>query len=481
MAVFGGSVDSLALDTRVAQSVGASIRVFIGVAVVLETGAALLAVFLAFGVGQFPVVGILLCALAWPAILACRGDYKVEGAADFDRSRIPRAWLIWVGATATYGLFVGTSQAGSTALAALTIPLVASIGYRGLVRRRVVALRRSGIAVERVLLVGDARSLISTVDALSQHTTHKYAVVGVCVMGDDDVPLGLHCVGRLRAGEHSGDGPVLVSAAVTVNATEVLAIPSAELAMDRLHRMMWAVHDAGLRLSVVTGLQEVARRRLEVTTAGTLAAMTVRAPCSAGWQPLVKTIGERVLALAGLVIVLPVLAAVAVAVRIDSQGPALYRQARVGRHGRPFTMLKFRTMVVDADRQKAELSSLNENDGRMFKMRLDPRVTRVGRTLRRYSLDELPQLVNVLRGDMALVGPRPPLPDEVEGYNDVERRRLAVRPGITGLWQVSGRADLSWDETLRLDLRYVDNWSLASDLGLVMRTVRAVLEGRGAY
>ncbi len=481
MAVFGGSVESLALDTRVVQPVGASTRVLIGLAVALETVAAFLAALLAFGGGQFPAVGILFCAVAWPAILASRGDYSVEGAADFDRSRIPRAWLIWVGGTATYGLLVGTSQAGWTALAALTLPLVVSIGYRGLVRRRVVALRRSGIAVERVLLVGDARSLTSTVDALSRHTTHKYLVVGACVMGDDDVPLGLHCVARLEPGEQSGDGPVLVAAAARVNATEVLAIPSAELAMDRLHRMVWAVHDAGLRLSLVTGLQEVARRRLEVTTAGTLAAMTVRPPCSSGWQTVVKAVAERMLALLGLVIVLPVLAAVAVAIRIDSPGPALYRQARVGRHGRPFTMLKFRTMVVDAELQKAELSTLNENDGRMFKMRQDPRVTRVGRTLRRYSLDELPQLVNVLRGDMALVGPRPPLPDEVEGYDDVERRRLAVRPGITGLWQVSGRADLSWDETLRLDLRYVDNWSLASDLGLVMRTVRAVFEGRGAY
>jgi lipopolysaccharide/colanic/teichoic acid biosynthesis glycosyltransferase len=177
----------------------------------------------------------------------------------------------------------------------------------------------------------------------------------------------------------------------------------------------------------------------------------------------------------------PVFAAVALAVRLNSSGPVLHRQTRIGRGGRPFTMTKFRTMVVDADRMRHRLAEANEKDGRMFKIRHDPRITRVGRVLRRCSLDELPQLFNVVQGDMSLVGPRPPLPDEVAGYDEVELRRLAVKPGLTGLWQISGRSDLSWDETVTLDLRYVDNWSPSVDVGVLFRTVRAVVSGDGAY
>jgi lipopolysaccharide/colanic/teichoic acid biosynthesis glycosyltransferase len=159
----------------------------------------------------------------------------------------------------------------------------------------------------------------------------------------------------------------------------------------------------------------------------------------------------------------------------------LFRQQRIGKDGKPFTMLKFRSMVVDAESQRAQLASLSDRDGLMFKMRDDPRVTKVGSWLRRYSLDELPQLMNVVAGSMSLVGPRPPLPEEVAQYGDDVRRRLLVLPGVTGLWQVSGRADLSWEESVRLDLRYVDNWSLASDLLILWKTGRAVLGGGGAY
>jgi lipopolysaccharide/colanic/teichoic acid biosynthesis glycosyltransferase len=172
---------------------------------------------------------------------------------------------------------------------------------------------------------------------------------------------------------------------------------------------------------------------------------------------------------------------VAAAVRLSSPGPALYRQVRVGQGRVPFRMWKFRTMVESADRMRPALEAANEHDGAMFKMREDPRVTRLGRFLRRYSLDELPQLFNVLAGHMSLVGPRPPLPEEVERYDETELRRLSVKPGITGLWQVSGRSDLSWDETVALDLSYVDNWSYAGDVEVLVRTVRAVVSARGAY
>jgi exopolysaccharide biosynthesis polyprenyl glycosylphosphotransferase len=197
---------------------------------------------------------------------------------------------------------------------------------------------------------------------------------------------------------------------------------------------------------------------------------------------LLKTAFDRITASVALLLLSPVLLGVALLVRKDSAGPAFFRQTRVGKDGKSFTMIKFRSMYTDAEARLAELQQQNQNaDGLLFKMRDDPRVTRIGRVLRRYSLDELPQLVNVLNGSMSLVGPRPPLPREVANYGDAVRRRLLVKPGLTGLWQVSGRSDLSWEDSVRLDLRYVENWSLTMDLQVLWKTCRAVLGGSGAY
>jgi exopolysaccharide biosynthesis polyprenyl glycosylphosphotransferase len=196
---------------------------------------------------------------------------------------------------------------------------------------------------------------------------------------------------------------------------------------------------------------------------------------------LVKTVFDRVASAFLLVLASPLLGLIALAIRLESPGPVFFRQVRVGVAGERFTMFKFRSMVWDAEEQRSLLADLDEGNGILFKIRNDPRVTRVGSVIRRFSLDELPQLINVLRGDMSLVGPRPPLPEEVAGYDDDAVRRLRVRPGMTGLWQVSGRSDLSWEESLRLDLRYVDNWSMALDLSILWRTWRAVVQGSGAY
>ena len=195
----------------------------------------------------------------------------------------------------------------------------------------------------------------------------------------------------------------------------------------------------------------------------------------------VKGATERVVALAALVLLLPVLLAVALAVRLDSRGPALFRQTRVGRDGRHFAMVKFRSMRTDAEAARTALLAEDASDGRLFKLREDPRITPLGRRLRTYSIDELPQLWNVVRGEMSLVGPRPALPEEVARYEFDPQRRLAVKPGLTGLWQVSGRSDLPWQEAIRLDLHYVENWSLWLDVRILLRTVSAVVSHRGAY
>jgi exopolysaccharide biosynthesis polyprenyl glycosylphosphotransferase len=212
-----------------------------------------------------------------------------------------------------------------------------------------------------------------------------------------------------------------------------------------------------------------------------LTLLHVSQPTFSGGRWILKAVIDRLGSFLLLFLIAPVLLAVALAIKIESSGPVLFRQQRVGKAGGPFWMLKFRSMVVDAERQRAELDGVNEAGGPLFKIRRDPRVTRVGAFLRRYSLDELPQLINVLRGDMSLVGPRPPLPMEVERYGFDARRRLLVRPGLTGLWQVSGRSDLSWEETVQLDLRYVENWSLTMDAVIFWKTAGAVIGGRGAY
>ncbi|HUV47533.1 MAG TPA: sugar transferase, partial [Actinomycetes bacterium] len=190
---------------------------------------------------------------------------------------------------------------------------------------------------------------------------------------------------------------------------------------------------------------------------------------------------DRSLALVAIVLLAPVLLGISLAVAATSKGPILFRQVRVGRHGRPFVIHKFRSMYVDAEARQAEIEHLNESDGSLFKVRDDPRVTPIGRHLRRFSLDELPQFFDVLLGRMSLVGPRPPLPTEVDRYASLVRRRLVVKPGITGLWQVSGRSDLTWDESVRLDLLYVENWSLALDITIMLKTLLAVLRRQGAY
>ena len=190
---------------------------------------------------------------------------------------------------------------------------------------------------------------------------------------------------------------------------------------------------------------------------------------------------DVLLTLGALVVLSPLILAVALAVKVTDGGPVFFSQLRVGRNGSQFRMLKFRSMAPDAEERLADYAHLNEAQGVLFKVRQDPRVTRVGAFLRRYSLDELPQLLNVLKGEMSLVGPRPPLPAEVSRYENHTRRRLLVRPGMTGLWQVSGRSELSWNDSVRLDLYYVDNWSMVTDLGIMAKTVRAVLAGRGAY
>ena len=243
----------------------------------------------------------------------------------------------------------------------------------------------------------------------------------------------------------------------------------------------WALEALGVRLSLVTKLRGTAAGRVRVSRVGSSVVLGVSQARPSGLVRQVKAVVEAVVALVMMVVALPVLVVCVVAVRLDSSGPAFFRQTRVRDGGRTFTMVKLRTMGVDAEARRGELEGLNEVGGGLFKMEVDPRVTRVGRVLRKLSLDELPQLWNVVRGEMSLVGPRPALPSEVASYDVRARRRLGVKPGLTGLWQVSGRSRLSWEESVALDIDYVDNWSAGRDVRIAVQTVRAVVAKDGAY
>jgi exopolysaccharide biosynthesis polyprenyl glycosylphosphotransferase len=248
-----------------------------------------------------------------------------------------------------------------------------------------------------------------------------------------------------------------------------------------LRRLAWELERDDIDLIVASSLVDTAGDRITVRPVDGLPMMHVEHPRLIGGRRFIKGVFDVTGAAFLLVLFAPVFLAIAAWIRLDTGGPVFFRQTRVGRDGQSFRMVKFRTMHVDAEQRRQAMEASNEFAGVLFKMRQDPRVTRSGRVLRRHSLDELPQLINVLLGEMSLVGPRPPLHSEVEQYPEDMRRRLVVKPGMTGLWQVSGRSDLSWEDSIRLDLRYVENWSLTVDLVILMRTALVVMRGQGAY
>lgn len=428
-----------------------------------------------------PARSALAAALAWTAVQAVRHRY---GRAELGESRgaLPMLhdWLILLGTLAVLCVITRHTPELPTALAALVPSLVCTLISRRLIHRHLTEARRAAQAVDRVLVVGEPGALDDAVRRLASSTDHPCAVVGTVVVGDG-TPVGGPAADRLDFGTDGAAGRLLVDTARRHRAELVLLAPGARLTGDRLRELCWALHDAGVAVALTPGLVETSVKRLKAYSIAGLTMLRIEPPLGGGVQAALKAAADRCAAALGLLLLSPLLVLLTAAIRLDSRGPALYRQQRVGRDQEIFTMWKFRSMVTDADRLMAQLQARNEHDGLMFKMRRDPRVTRVGRVLRRTSLDELPQLFNVLRGDMSLVGPRPPLPEEVASYDATALRRLRVKPGMTGLWQVSGRSDLSWDETIQLDLYYVDNWSFSSDLDVMSRTLRAVVDGRGAY
>jgi exopolysaccharide biosynthesis polyprenyl glycosylphosphotransferase len=356
----------------------------------------------------------------------------------------------------------------------LALPLVTfgCLGSRFVLRQLLHRARKTrGACMRRVVVVGHELAVEAMTRQLCRERYHGLKVVGACLAAEGSVP-GVPVLGTFDE---------IAGAVRRARADTVLVLSCPELDGHALRRLAWRLERDDIDLIVASTLIDVAGSRTTIRPVDGLPMLHVEHPTLTGARRVLKAVVDRAGAVVLLIALSPLLAGLALAVRAESKGPVLFRQVRVGKDGREFVIVKFRTMHLDAEARLAELRHLNEVDGALFKLRNDPRVTRVGRFLRKFSLDELPQLLNVLGGSMSLVGPRPPLPEEVAVYPDDARRRLAVRPGMTGLWQVSGRSDLSWDEAVRLDLQYVENWSLSLDLVIMLRTLSAVTRGAGAY
>ena len=445
----------------------------------LAAGLAVTAAVLLPTSGVVPGRGLIEAAVvSWVLLVGALGGYAERrlGSGNDEYRRV-----VVAGLTAVTLLTFATTLLPGTGLRRLmlvAVPVVTLLTLLGRLanRRRMQSARRRGLMVKRVVLVGRDVAVLDMARRLRRDPTAGFRVVGACVprpteasvLAEADVPVlgGLDEV--LKALDEVGGDAVVVSSA-------------SETAAQYLRDLAWRLEGTNIEVLVGPGLIEVAPNRMQLRPTTSLPLIQIQEPEFRGWRRLVKSLVDRTVAAVLLLLAAPGMVAIALAVRFSSTGPALFRHRRIGKRGREFDLLKFRSMVTDADDKIESLMALNEGNDVQFKMRNDPRITGVGGFLRKYSLDELPQLINVLTGDMSLVGPRPHVTREVEQYGPDMHRRLLVKPGITGLWQVSGRSDLSWEESVELDVRYVENWSLGLDLTILWRTARAVLKSAGAY
>ncbi|MFF4357200.1 sugar transferase [Streptomyces sp. NPDC001604] len=422
---------------------------------------------LAFGTWLL-VLAALAVGRAWaPAVLG-------QGAEEF--RRLGRSLFAATVVLALGGIALTSRNIKLWIFVAIPAIALVTMTERYVLRLWLHKQRKEGRCLRPVLAAGSPATVRDLISRTRKFPHIGWRVEAVCTPDgrgrDGDQLDGVPVVGRLTD----------VAKHVHHDGYRVVAVtPDPHWTPDRLQRLAWNLEGSEAEMVVAPVLMEVAGPRLHVDAVLGIPLLRVSLPAFTGGRRAIKAVVDRVGAAVLLLLFAPLMLFVALLVLADSRGGAFYRQRRVGKDGREFTILKFRTMVVDAHRARAELADQNEGAGLLFKVRHDPRVTRVGGVLRRYSIDELPQLFNVLTGSMSLVGPRPPLPEECAAYDPDIRRRLLVKPGLTGLWQISGRSDLPWEEAVRLDLRYVEDWSLALDTVILWKTMRAVLHGQGAY
>ena len=436
---------------------------------------------------------VLLCllgVLVWPvAIALSRGYRRNRIGIGFDEpGAVIRAGMVVVVAVALPAGFMavpaGTLDPNGAfnllyallKLVAVGTPLavVLSLLVRFLAHRGLRFLQRQGRSLRHVLVAGGFGAAQQLSERIQREPDTGMKVIGLCLPSSElprPVVDGIPVLGSLRQ----------VPDVVRSMGCDAVAVTSDDVTRyNYLRELAWSLEGAGVELLVDPGLVEVAGPRMHIRPLMGFPLLHVEEPHFTGWRWMMKRVSDIVLASVGLLIISPVMLAIAAGVKLQDGGPIIFRQARIGRQGKPFTMLKFRSMVVDAEARKLDLMEHNEGKGGLFKLSRDPRVTRLGQFLRDFSLDELPQLFNVLGGSMSLVGPRPHLASELAQMPSEASRRSLVTPGLTGLWQVSGRSELEGHDAIRLDLRYVENWSLSLDLQILWKTISAVLAKRGA-
>ncbi len=441
-----------------------------------------LAVLLRFGVELR--LEYLLATLAMPFVwvlaLSLSNGYERRylGVSTEEYRAVGRATIGVTGLVAVGAYLAHQDVARRYTLMLILFLFVGGLLVRHISRRWLQEQRAEGKLMQRTLIVGRADAAAALVRSIKAEPGQGLEPVAVCASGMD---TSWDATSLIEGVPVMGTPRDAVAAADLYDAEVVAVASHPDLAGKALRRLAWALEERGVELIVSPGLLDVAGPRLSIRPSTNLSLLHIERPAATRRSVVLKSLMDRTLAFLLLLALAPLLITTALAIKITDPGPVLFKQRRVGVRGEIFGIYKFRTMVVDAEKMLASLKDVSDGNGVLFKMQDDPRVTKVGKILRRYSIDELPQLFNVLFGEMSLVGPRPPLPAEVEQYEPDALRRLHVRPGMTGLWQVSGRSDLSWEESLRLDLRYVDNWSPIGDLSILFRTFRAVTQASGAY
>ena len=401
-----------------------------------------------------------------------------SGADEYKRVAAASLWLFGLVAIFSYVLRIDTAR-GYVGIA-LPVGLFGLLLARWLLRQHLSVDRQGGDSMSRLMLLGGPSAVAHLASTLVGAKHSGYLPIAAYTPGRHDQEREAAISGLPVLGTDPQIGSIL--AAIEESKADAVAVSAGvQLHPQTLRHLGWELASRNIGLIMAPALTDIAGPRIHTQQVAGLPLIHVTTPSLEGGQRVAKRLFDVAVSGALIVALSPLMAVLALMVKLDSRGPVLFRQERVGIEGTPFKMLKFRSMVVDAEARLNALTDQNEGNGLLFKMKNDPRVTRIGGILRRYSLDELPQLFNIFGGSMSLVGPRPPLPREVEAYEHDVRRRLLVKPGLTGLWQVSGRSDLSWQDSVRLDLYYVENWSLAGDLVILLRTARAVFQSTGAY
>ncbi len=480
--MFGSAVTRERYERQAVRRVSGWARDYLLRAAVADLGCATLGVFVAaqvrFGsdvTGPYLALSLLL-PVFWLGSLWLAGGYDVRfiGIGSDEFRKVLSAGVGLAAAIAVFSYAVNVEFSRAYVLLALPATTVFDLFARFAIRKHLHHRRNSGRCMLSVVAVGHEAAVAGLVNELHRDRYHGLMVVGACVAEPSER-------GEIAGVPVCGGLDDITDAVRKCSADTVAVLACPEMDGIKLRSLAWDLEKTGTDLCVSPALLDVAGPRTTVRSTAGLTLLHVDHPQLTGIRLVLKDLFDRCAAAAALILLAPLLIGLGLAIWFHDRGPALFTQVRVGKDGRSFRIYKFRTMTVDAEQRRAQLLASNDSDGVLFKLRNDPRVTAVGAHLRRWSIDELPQLVNVFLGDMSLVGPRPAVPDEVEKYADHVRRRLVVKPGLTGLWQVNGRSDLSWDESVRLDLRYVENWSFALDLQILWKTISALLRRSGAY